>query len=232
MSEVFESIGGGLVARIDTRKVGRTMRRYPAEYAAEARRAFIRAGARWERDVKDSFQPYKKGRSPRGGIQSRSGQLRRTIRYKAGPATSNPGSVSVLLIAGDARTPYARTQEFGAEIEPVRGQYLTVPLDDALTPAGVVSGKALLRRIGNRYFTDYGPTFIYESAAGNKIIAVKHGGGILNLYVLKRSVTIPGPETTGDPSSLGARREAKAVVSKHLARELNEAADKVWKRRK
>ncbi len=76
----------------------------------------------------------------------------------------------------------ARVQEFGATITPKRAKYLTIPLPAALDSRGVPLKKSA---------RDWQNTFVARSKAGNLIIFQKRGAGIMPLYVLKTSVTIP-----------------------------------------
>lgn len=77
---------------------------------------------------------------------------------------------------------YGPIHEFGGTITPKRAQWLTVPLPAAMTPAGVVKGRA----------RDFPSTFVARSRAGNLIIFQRGvGGGVTPLFVLKKKVTIP-----------------------------------------
>jgi len=76
----------------------------------------------------------------------------------------------------------ARVQEFGATITPKRAKYLTVPLPAALNENGTPKKQKA---------RDWKNTFVAKSKAGNLIIFQKRGSGIVPLYVLKNSVTIP-----------------------------------------
>lgn len=79
---------------------------------------------------------------------------------------------------------YARTQEFGAYIVPVRAQYLAIPLPAALDARGVPL------KPGPR---DWDRTFVITSKKGNLLIVQRlpNGRGIVPLYVLKKEVIIP-----------------------------------------
>lgn len=80
------------------------------------------------------------------------------------------------------RLPYAEIHETGGVITPKHAKYLTIPLKAALTPTGAP------KRGGAR---DWQNTFVGKSKAGNLIIFQKSGRGLIPLYVLKKSVTIP-----------------------------------------
>lgn len=87
-------------------------------------------------------------------------------------------------VANKFRMPYANIHEDGGVITPKKAKYLTIPLEAALTRAGVPK-KASAR--------DWANTFIRKSKGGNLIIfQAAKSGKIIPLYVLKRSVSIPG----------------------------------------
>lgn len=70
-------------------------------------------------------------------LKERSRALVSSIRAELGGS----GGLTVLrfLAGGDAqglRVPYARLQEYGGQIRPVRSKYLAVPVDKGLTAAG------------------------------------------------------------------------------------------------
>lgn len=71
---------------------------------------------------------------PESGLHVRTGNLRRSIR--AQKVIHEGRSVIGRVLAGQ-RLAYARIQEYGGAIVPVRAQALTIPLDAAKTPAGV-----------------------------------------------------------------------------------------------
>ena len=72
--------------------------------------------------------------------------------------------------------------ETGGTLTPSGAQYLTIPLDAALTSSGTP------RRKSARSWKD---TFVARSRAGNLIIFQKRGAVTVPLYVLKPSVKLP-----------------------------------------
>ncbi len=73
--------------------------------------------------------------------------------------------------------------EDGATITAKRSRFLTIPLPAALTSRGIPKKKRA---------RDWDDTFVARSKRGNLIIFQKQSdGGIVPLYLLKRSVTIP-----------------------------------------
>ena len=216
------SRGGGLFASVDARAVGRAMGAYPEHFAREVRKAFVRGGAVWERRMKLSFGGYASGGAD---IHNRSGNLRRTIQYRVGGRTLR--ALALTLQVGDNRTSYAHAMERGAVIQPRHGSYLTVPMPYALTPSGVIRGDALIRGAGNDRYTDRGPTKIVPV---NSRLYVTDGEGkrLRFLYVLKEQVTIPGPDTDGSSSRLGAEFRARVMISDTLTTEVTQAALRAW----
>ena len=107
-------------------------------------------------------------------LRVRSGILRRSI----GTEIREDGAEGRV---GPQGIPYGRIHELGGEVRPVRARYLTIPLDAAKTPAGVARGRA----------TDFKNTFFRRSAAGNLILFMQQGKGIVPLFVLKQRVRIP-----------------------------------------
>lgn len=160
------------------------------ELAATARRlsglvkrALDRAGAAHTRTMTRRFVPYGSG----DPIQTRSGALRRSFGWE----TRGTG-LDTELAMFSAGLPYARMQEYGGTIRPKNKRYLTIPLPDALTPAGIMKGGARLVSKGSKYTTaDGDPTFIFRSKAGKLLIGSRAKNGATKLlYVLRPSVTL------------------------------------------
>jgi hypothetical protein len=219
----FRVYASGVSYSVESADVLAALRRFPRQFAKEAEDAFKRMGAEWEGDMKEGFTGYTGQSSPRT-LQNRSGNLRRTIQYRTRGRSLR--SLALVLQVGDNRTPYAQMQEYGGVIRPRRGQYLTVPLRNALTPSGVTRGEAIIRRGADGYYTDLGKTRIVTFGA-KKFIAVRVNGQLRLLYMLVRSVTVPGPNT-GAPSRLGANRRAKALLDTKLIKQLELAARRAY----
>jgi hypothetical protein len=87
--------------------------------------------------------------SPGQSVGRRTGSLARSFTFETtGDRLSNlKGRVffdrthlTVGTIGGDPNTTYAHAHEFGAVIRPKRARWLTIPIGEALTPAGVARG--------------------------------------------------------------------------------------------
>jgi phage gpG-like protein len=136
---------------------------------------------------------------PASGLHVRSGTLRRSIVPGKVDQTSK-GIVGRVLIGQGI--PYARIQEYGGTIKPVRAQYLAIPLEAVKTPSGVA-------KFGPRQAEQFGwQTFIAkhiifgkrpgESSAASAlskafpdIAASARSASITPLFALKKSVTLP-----------------------------------------
>jgi len=66
-------------------------------------------------------------------------------------------------------------------IRPRNAQYLAIPLDGALTPAGVARGRP----------RDFPNTFVRRITSGRLMILQRTGAGVVPLFLLVREVTIP-----------------------------------------
>lgn len=131
-----------------------------------------------------SRTPYPAGTSPKGvfpgTLSKRSGKLLAGLnpaRIKVTGQTEKDIQVSYTLQG------IANVHERGATITPKKAKYLTIPLPPALTSRGLPKKPSA---------RDWKDTFVLKSRKGNLLIVQKQpNGGILPLYVLKKSVTIP-----------------------------------------
>jgi phage gpG-like protein len=129
-----------------------------------------------------------------GALKRRTGALVRSLR----PSYATPERPTATTNVGRG-APYAKAHEFGMTIRPRNRQFLTVPLRNAQTAAGVTRQQAKLRRSGRGFETaslipgaEDTRTFIFTSVGNRKLIAVpKRGGGVMPLYLLRKSVRIP-----------------------------------------
>lgn len=159
-----------------------------AHVPAAINRAMNKAGAAHTRAMAKRFESYQGRRSGFDtAIQTRSGALRRSFGFALGG--SGADAELKLFSAG---LPYARTQEYGGTIRPKNKRYLTIPLPDALTPAGVLKGGARLVPRGKGYATaDGDPTFIFRSKRGNLLVGARAKNGKTRLlYALRSQVNL------------------------------------------
>jgi phage gpG-like protein len=166
---------------------------------------------------------------PASGLHVRSGTLRRSIV---------PGKVEQLskgiigrVLVGQG-IPYARIQEKGGTIKPVRAQYLAIPLDAVKTPAGVA-------KFGPRQAEQFGwKTFIAkhiifgtkpgESSAASAlgkafpdISSAARSASITPLFALKKSVKIPARPFLR-PAVQAKSLEIRDLVEQAIRRALEE----------
>lgn len=124
--------------------------------------------------------------------QARSGTLRRSIRAVA----ERQGlRITVGVQAGSERIGYARIQEEGGTVRPVRGRFLAIPLPPALTGAGVP------RFSGPRAAGDLRFIPIRGGQAG---LLVRSRGAEEALYLLVREARIPATRYLGRAMEDGA----------------------------
>ncbi len=79
------------------------------------------------------------------------------------------------------RMPYAKIHEFGGDIHPKTAKYLTIPLDEAKTPAGVLKKPA----------REWGETFFTKIGIDKLLMFTKETGRPVPIFVLVKSVHIP-----------------------------------------
>lgn len=182
---------------------------------ARATKATLTAhGERWRKEMQDRFQPWTRGfrHSGDSAIRIRSGGTRRSISAKVtGDAIED--LVLTESAGGTEAAPGARLQELGGTVTPKKGQWLAIPMDQALTASGqpkrgfesprnvpglfffqsnrdVVMNRAWLVRRSD--FERKGPTRQhYLESEGQRSVAGARGAKLEFLYMLLKSVTIP-----------------------------------------
>ena len=128
------------------------------------------------------FVPEMEERASTGPLKLRSGSLAGSFSVTETGTTAATWSMTV-----GTTSKYAPMQEYGGTVRPVRKKWLTIPLDAALTPAGVLRAPA-------PDWSDPGKknTFFKWSKRGNLILFKKTGKNqITPLFVLKKQVKIP-----------------------------------------
>lgn len=167
--------------------------------------AIRKAAVRRMNGISQHLATYAREHFEDSGLHVRTGDLRRS--ESAIPTTEDKAGVHGGMVASQS-LPYGRIQEVGGVIYPVHGQYLTIPLDEALTASGVAKFTA-------REAEDAGyKTFI----RGNIIYGVKDGI-LYPLFLLVSHVTIP-PRPFVAPTLKAnqqfVERELKAAVDEGI----------------
>jgi hypothetical protein len=117
------------------------------------------------------------------GLHTRTGDFRRS--FAAMPVTQGGSWIRGGMLAGQG-LPYPPVHEFGATITPKNSQYLAIPLEEALTAAGVA-------KFAPRDAEAAG----YKTFFRGKILYGVKDGILYPLFVMVTSVTIPARPTVG-----------------------------------
>lgn len=216
-------------ARVDpktSRRVRTVMRKVPAAVKTVLKEDMVGWGNDWLRIMtKNRFRQPFEGSRATTRLHNRSHRLRNSLNKIVRGNTLE----SLNLRAFSAGVPYADTQEFGGTIRSNRpGGNLTIPLEPMKTRTGVtrMSARAAIEREGG-LTRDGGNAFFYRSDAGNLLLARYKGKRkrVENLFLLVKSVTIPGPRN-GRPSRFGFYRtwDSLARVRQKSLRTLPERA--------
>ena len=155
--------------------------------AGKARTAMNKALASWGRTY---WRRLAKERlSGRPGLNRRSGNLSRDwVVETSGEAEE----MSVTVRTQGAANAYAGIQERGGTIKPVNGRYLWIPLAANLMSNGMAHltpSQAIQQPHFIRW--DRGPVFFGKSPVKQSKKSFAENFGIVPLFVLKTSVTIP-----------------------------------------
>lgn len=123
------------------------------------------------------------------GLTRRSGKL--TSSMATLPVEEDAHSLTGGMMAGQ-NIRYAKAQEFGAEIDAQSGHMLAIPMEDALTPAGVA-------RFAPRDAVEKGDyERVFFSNVGNNVYMFGVKDGIVHLlFVLVHHVSIPARPFAG-----------------------------------
>ena len=115
------------------------------------------------------------------GVQDRSNDRADSFDQRIIKTGSNAYKIRRRLEVFSAGVPYARIQEKGGTVRPVRAKWLTIPLPPAKTGKGVQRGPA-------RSFDDL---FFYKSRKGNALLGRRlTSGQIENFFLLKKRVKL------------------------------------------
>lgn len=144
----------------------------------------IRKAARRELGViGEHLATYGRAHFEDSWLHVRSGDLKRSMT--AMPVEENEHGLTGGMLAGQGLK-YGPMQEFGGTIVPKNVTFLTIPIGEALTPAGVPRFTALDAEAAGY------KTFV----RGNIIFGVKDGQ-VYPLFILASSVTIPARPFAG-----------------------------------
>jgi phage gpG-like protein len=197
-----------LADAIDPKKGASRAQSLEKRVAGKFKKAFSQMGADWERALKARHGTGGAAASPitssrPGRLYRRDGALMRSVKFFTEPSAGGKAGregyggaeltlnrLALVMMVGDSATPYAKIHEYGGTVTPKSKKWLTVPLPDAVTPSGRPKGAAQIRRTGDGWETDMGPTFILQKGS-RRFIAVQTGKDIKLLYTLRKSVTIP-----------------------------------------
>lgn len=157
-------------------ELSKALRQAPGAIARRLAPAFRLSGEEFKGKMRLRF-------TGRPGLFTRTGFLHASIGYEV----SGDGNLDALTLrAFSAGTKYARLQEKGGTIRPVKAKYLTIPIEDNLTAAGVPrypSAAALMAQ---------GDTFVFKAKTGGLYIVRRGNSGELEfLWKLVKQVTVP-----------------------------------------
>lgn len=206
----------------DFGRARRVLERIPREVDRELKDALKKSGQDFKGAMYDRFTGYSNPRTAGDRLQNRGkgAGLREAIGFDV--LGSFGSGRPLALLAFTAGKPYARIQEFGGEVRPVRSRFLTIPANGNLTPGGGV------RYSSARDFiqTHPGETFFLRTKSGardslllmwnkpnpasRKSSGVKDKGEAIPMFFLTRKVTIP--------PRLGFRRTWNALAPDRVSR--------------
>lgn len=127
---------------------------------------------------------------PADALYARSGSLSRAYKREAAKVSG----ADKITVRSFVNHPAALIQELGTRIlpggaiKPKRGRFLTVPLPEALTPAGRPRFEPRLVRREGRFYTSEGDL----TRISKGVIFAERGGKWRPIYVLKSRVKFPG----------------------------------------
>lgn len=194
---------------LSARRVGRIVRRFPDEVARRMKTAFREDGDEWLATMsRTRFNaPLPGPGNTNRVLHNRTGALRRSL----GRSVTGRDVRTLRMRVFSSGVPYARIQEFGGEVVPRTRRWLTIPLPDNMTPAGVTRETAPLAIMHGAFF--------FKSKTGKLLIAKREGDRLRFLFVLKKRVRIPagrlGFFDTWDrlrPSRVRRHRKALAMA--------------------
>ena len=190
----------------DIEGLRRVLAKLPSAVDVEMRKAFREHGAFFEGYMKTKrFRGYAGSKNTGSLLQNRSGLLRRSFSHTVAGGLGQGQPLTLLVFSQGAK--YARLQEYGGVIKPTKAKNLTIPLDDALTRAGVQRYSSV------RDLISYHPKQVFFKTVNGRTFVVSRGipgreykrePKLLWLYILKKSVEVSprlGFRDSGDRST-------------------------------
>lgn len=166
--------------------------------------AILERGARALGTIGERLATYGRTHFPDNGLHVRSGDLRRSMNAMPVEKTLHGLRGGMLASQG---LPYGPIQEFGGIIKPVNGTYLTIPLDEAVTSAGVA-----------RFSAPEAEAAGYKTFVRGRVIYGIKDGILYPLFALVTQVVIPARPFVGP--TLAAN---KAFIENTLKKAVDEA---------
>lgn len=151
--------------------------------------AIRKAARRQLANIGDQLVRYGQKHFTESGLTRRSGKLASSMATL--PVEEDAHGLTGGMMAGQ-HLRYAKAQEFGAEIDAASGHMLAIPMEDALTPAGVA-------RFAPRDAIEKGDyERVFFSNVGNQVYMFGVMDGIVHLlFVLVHHVSIPARPFAG-----------------------------------
>lgn len=178
-----------ITAKIDTAVIRQRIGRLPHGFHRAIKKSL---GRQLGGFTGDYTQKRLSTHSPGSSVGRRSGTLARALTFETtgdrldrlrGRVFFDSTHITVGTIGGSPHTTYAHVHEYGATIVPKRAKWLTIPIGEALTPAGVARGS--IRDFPEGFFLD-----VREDSLEGLFFVREIGDRIEFLFALKKKVTI------------------------------------------
>jgi len=155
----------------------------------------------WDAAMQKHIRKRTFGPQIQGTIGNRSGNLKKSLKFRVISSQKLEENRLVLFVAG-AR--YARAQQYGATITPRNARRLAIPGPENLTGAGLTKTRSA--RAWFDEFKKTGQIALIRSrrTPGNTVVLWRRTkrSAWEHWWTLASKVTLPGPTTDGSPSRL------------------------------
>lgn len=195
----------GFSVTLDAQSVNLALKAAPQTLALELRRALEDVRAEHKRVTRTMFVPRVGDNSGTDRLQYGRGGLFRSVGGRVfGESIANLG----LALYADGSVRYGPTHELGDfNRTPTTKKLMTIPLEDAKTPAGSLKGGMRIVKRGDRYYTASGlETRVIETPDGRKFV-VAHTGFSRLQRALARGARRQGAVTPSDRTLNAKRKE-------------------------